>query len=510
MLVRGAGGKPSKNIELTGTLSVAGTLSSQVTVHQISTPAYSAGDLVLMQLNWSAYISGAPWTGVGADGEPVNSLFFRSAIGGAGYGVYWYIAEGSRPQGANATLTTTVATKLGTQCRIFTNVDPVNPLGEPDEETSTLSTDLNWRVNTTDTMSYWVGSATTAQGGGSMSQLAKRNPADWNFVIDGASEFAALSVSKYPVMDGSRVAPSPELFTALVTRSYRSFFVRGKGIPPIIGNYFNGGEIVEDGGYRYHTFKTSGTLEFVNNDGLGTAVPIEYLIVAGGGAGGGANTVYQNEYAGGGGAGGVVVGSTQLAADQSVTIGAGGAPVSGGAGGDGSPTYLGLVATQGGGGGGFPYSSPAKAGGSGGGGGSTYQVGSTSPGAGTAGQGYSGGSGDGQFNAGGGGGAGGVGKDGGAGTGLTSTGGPGIEWPAGSGKWVAGGGGGAHGQDGAAFNPPHGGGNGSYGASTQAEAGTPNTGGGGGGGCRGTGGVVLGAAGGSGVVMVRYPVQRGN
>jgi len=58
-----------------------------------------------------------------------------------------------------------------------------------------------------------------------------------------------------------------------------------------------GGTITTAGGYRIHTFLTSGTWSNVN---LGAIVTAEYMVIGGGGAGGG-------RHGGGGGAGGMVV-----------------------------------------------------------------------------------------------------------------------------------------------------------------------------------------------------------
>jgi len=78
-----------------------------------------------------------------------------------------------------------------------------------------------------------------------------------------------------------------------------------------------GGTTVNDGGgYRTHTFLTSGSF-VVTNPGT-----VEYLVVGGGGSGG-ANTSTRS--GGGGGAGGLLAGSTALSAGTyAITVGAGG------------------------------------------------------------------------------------------------------------------------------------------------------------------------------------------
>jgi hypothetical protein len=235
---------------------------------------------------------------------------------------------------------------------------------------------------------------------------------------------------------------------------------------------------------------------------------VEVLVVAGGGGGGG------GDVGSGGGAGGLIYNSnfavtpgTQL----TVTIGDGGAgsPTYNIDGSNGSPSVFGSLEAIGGGGGASWGSGTGQDGGSGGGG-----VGGSAGGLGTAGQGFAGGTGlsGPDYPQGGGGGAGGVGqtptiqtKAGDGGIGLyfsqfASVGG----YPAG---WFAGGGGGGQeaGTSGSNAIPGNGGlgGGGNGGRQVDAiiaTAGSPNTGGGGGGTDPGTGG-----AGGSGIIIVRYP-----
>jgi hypothetical protein len=236
-------------------------------------------------------------------------------------------------------------------------------------------------------------------------------------------------------------------------------------------------------------------------------VPSEFeaniLVVAGGGGGGRGG---QN-FGGGGGAGGYISQTSTLSTltNYSVSVGAGGAggPASstgrGISGGD--STFPGLTAV-GGGGGGAQGSSPGTGadGGSGGGGG--YAL---AGGAGTPGQGFAGGSGNtGPNGGGGGGGATAVGFtnnpcNGGAGVDLSSIFGANVGV---SGVFAGGGGG----SNQAGFPQPvggvGGGGNGMiYNIDNQSTAGTVNTGGGGGAG--GAGGTAK--AGGSGVVIFKYP-----
>jgi hypothetical protein len=246
---------------------------------------------------------------------------------------------------------------------------------------------------------------------------------------------------------------------------------------------------------------------------FGTVSPstVQYLIVGGGGGGAGSE-------GGGGGAGGVLQNASQSITPGTVyniTVGTGGTGNTN-PGGDGtSSTIFGLTAV-GGGGGGSVNSNNARAGGSGGGGGRTSSI-RTFGGAGTGGQGNTGGTGfeniAGYAAAGGGGasavgnnGSGLVGGAGGAGTANLISGST-IGQLSGVTYYVGGGGGGGGGNNNG--NPSNGagglGGGGAgglpAGSATGGVAGTPFTGGGGGGGGQGN----TGANGGSGVVVIAHP-----
>jgi hypothetical protein len=139
--------------------------------------------------------------------------------------------------------------------------------------------------------------------------------------------------------------------------------------------------------YRVHTFTTVGNTNFVVSS-AGTVASVEYLIVGGGGGGGG--------WGGGGGGGGFRTGSAAITAQTyTITVGAGGArgteAYTGG--GDGGNSSAIGITSVGGGGGGWYDNNAGRSGGSGGGSGSKSTGGSSSPGggAGTAGQGFAGG-----------------------------------------------------------------------------------------------------------------------
>lgn len=288
---------------------------------------------------------------------------------------------------------------------------------------------------------------------------------------------------------------------------YSTFYLYGIAnsattTPNTAAAYATGGDIITtDGTYWYHAFRSSGT--FVPRKSLSCDV----LVVAGGGAGG-------THQAGGGGAGGYLYFTSQSLSSnisQTVTVGSGGSrvTVNNSPGGNGSSSIFGsLTAAVGGGGGGSrvnPDNSTAgtgQNGGSGGGGGYTGSGGSP-----TSGQGFAGGTGDG--NGGGGGGAGAAGGTGGimkGGNGLNTL----SSWfsitGTGVSGYVAGGGGGGGWTTTGGTGGLGGGGTGGY--PSQPTNATANTGGGGGGGYYdGTSATnYYGANGGSGIVIVRYPV----
>lgn len=262
-----------------------------------------------------------------------------------------------------------------------------------------------------------------------------------------------------------------------------------------------GGTITEDGGYRIHTFLSSGTFEIT----AGSA-DIDYLVVAGGGGGGGVGDASGNYPAAGGGAGGyrestiagLGVGS------YTVTIGAGGAGSSSSLvnGTTGSNSVFDTVTSLGGGGGGSSNSSTGNNGSAGGsGGGGAKSAGTQTGGAGTVGQGNDGGdssAGGSPYSGGGGGGAGAVGSDGSGGTGGAGGAGTSSSINGSSVQRAGGGGGGAVTTGGTAS----GGGGAGGAADTAGTAATANTGGGGGG--AGSNLINNGGNGGSGIVIVRY------
>ena len=281
----------------------------------------------------------------------------------------------------------------------------------------------------------------------------------------------------------------------------------------------------------------TGTSEWRNLKEEGVSTLIDFLVVAGGGGTG------QNRGTGGGGAGGLRTSfgssstdskfSVSLNTSYTIEIGAGGAATSSTTGGTGGDSQFATITSAGGGGGGVGYTAPAVNGGNGGSGGGAGSAAGSLGTAGTAtpaGQGNDGGAANSNTNnegAGGGGGAGAVGGAGGINIG--GAGGAGVivnilpSTDAGTGNaevgevvgtdvYYAGGGGGGYNNntDGSGTQGAGGiggGGNGGGGklavATYTATDGDNNTGGGAG----GPGGNTISPAkaGGSGVVILRYP-----
>tara|TARA_R110000824_G_scaffold17018_2_gene69767 strand:+ start:305 stop:1477 length:1173 start_codon:yes stop_codon:yes gene_type:complete len=264
-----------------------------------------------------------------------------------------------------------------------------------------------------------------------------------------------------------------------------------------------GGTVTTDGDYKVHAFSSTGSDTFEVTSSYGGTV--EYLVVAGGGGGGGT-------IGGGGGAGGYRAGTDfAVSGDTEYDVEVGGGGSAGGhaeVGGDGTDSLFSTITSTGGGGGGCDSPLTGRSGGSGGGGGESGS-GSGSGGSGntpstTPSQGNDGGSGDGTYLAGGGGG--GADASGSGGTG-TADGGGGTDndiVEEFTDVTYAGGGGGSTRTGFSNSGGLGGGGDGAIYDMQDAVAGTANTGGGGGGGDSLN---ADSAAGGSGVVIIRYKFQ---
>ncbi len=247
-----------------------------------------------------------------------------------------------------------------------------------------------------------------------------------------------------------------------------------------------GGTITEVDGYRIHTFTSNGTFT------IDVTTNVEVLVVAGGG---GAGAMHQGS---GGGAGGLIYNSAYSASGNiTVTVGAGGAGSTAQTENQtsGNNSVFGTLTAIGGGRGGAENTDP-YIGGSGGGGSHYYHYAGA---AGTSGQGNAGGTVTGYniapFSSAGGGGAGGVGANVAINAATPGAGGTGAVYSiSGSPITYAGGGAGSNRNSVVASGGSGGGGN-------SHQNGSPNTGGGGGGG----NGTNIGGAGGSGIVIIRYP-----
>lgn len=275
-----------------------------------------------------------------------------------------------------------------------------------------------------------------------------------------------------------------------------------------------GGTVTSDANYWYHTFTSSGTFTPTQN------INVDYLVVAGGG---GSGTVYGAGGGAGGlrctvtatGRGGALESALSLTANTKypAIVGAGGAgATSGGSWPRGlsgtSSTFATITSTGGGGGGSTQGSEGIGANGGCGGGSRGGNSAPTTPGSGTANQGYDGGVGSGNSPNLGSGGGGGAGSGGGNGTSTAGgNGGNGVATSiSGSSVTYAGGGGGASFQGGTGGSGGSGGGGaaGTGGTDNQGTAGTANRGGGGGGTAYQNNVNVNGASGGSGIIIIRY------
>jgi len=328
-------------------------------------------------------------------------------------------------------------------------------------------------------------------------------PATWNFITDTPTDIGA---NKKNLLDLNSFGTSESTTVAL--------WLGVSAFEPIVAT---GGVVstISVGGvtYKVHTFASTGSSAFAVSS-IGSDNTVEYLAVAGGGGGGGGGN--SNTRGGGGGAGGFIS-STFAAISQSYSfvVGGGGAASAvglGNVGGTGSTTSIfGITLLGGGGGGSYAVNNGVGvSGGSGGGGGTqSAAAGGTS----INGRGNSGGTSaaynnDTSTGAGGGGGFGSVGENGNAdGSGNGGDGGLGIASAISGSSFIyaAGGGGGGGLVGGSAESGGGAGGSGSQ----SGFAASANTGSGGGG-ASAQANNFPGGPGGSGVIIVRYPITDPN
>jgi hypothetical protein len=326
------------------------------------------------------------------------------------------------------------------------------------------------------------------------------------------SNSAAITSITYTALNSS---------TLTANSTFSLYGLAAVGTTPAIAPKASGGNITTDGTYWYHAFRTSGTFT------PQVALSCDALVVAGGGGG---SYGYDND-GGGGGAGGLRGFTAQsLAATTAYTISIGAGATAGGQGNNSSIAGTGFTtftSAGGGVGGGNPLGGSLANGGTGGSGGGgwagniTYagaagNTPSTSPSQGNnGGSSYASGVSNPDKAAGGGGGAGAAGTNGtyrqggNGGIGSSAYSSWGAATNAGqlvsSTYYFAGGGGGGCDTAGTRSAGGSGGGGGGGGSSypgSGGAAGTVNTGGGGGGGGADQGGF----AGGSGIIIIRYPI----
>lgn len=340
-----------------------------------------------------------------------------------------------------------------------------------------------------------------------------------NFYFDVTVDSLASSTSNYMILDSGYWTGTAAI-TQIKLNTIQSGSVFAIGSTFTLYGISNGvkatgGTIICAGGYAYHTFTSTGS--FLPNQQIKGA---EVLAVAGGGGGGGFLGG-----PGGGGAGGIVYATSQvLNAGNTYTalVGSGGTgqTSSGTYANNGNNSVFSALTANGGGRGSGSGGPLAGTGGSGGGAsedngtaGGTNQVSGTNyTGYGNIGGLMSGASATRQ--GGGGGGAGAAGGDAIGSSANAGNGGVGLStWSSwgsvtGTGQnvsgvyYYAGGGGGGRNQSSGGGTGGYGGG-GAGGSNSSGTAGTANTGGGGGAGSRDS---YYGAAGGSGLIIVRYPL----
>lgn len=360
-----------------------------------------------------------------------------------------------------------------------------------------------------------------------LSTLASAYTFSWDTTVK-TSAFTALTNTGYLVNTTSgavvvNLPATPAVGTKVAVADYAGTSGTNNIILNLNGSKMNGitaNGIINTSRASFNLIYADSTQGWINQASTTQAsvaqnYDITYLVVAGGGGGGG------RYYSGGGGAGGYRAATVTISTGNilTVTIGAGGAGGSGdnvrGSNGvnssvtSSSASFSTITAAGGGGGGSYNSNGTGFSGGSGGGNSGYFTSAGTAGQAIPAGQGNAGGIG-GTYGGGGGGGAGAAGSNG------TSTvggnGGAGLNWQSLGTFYAGGGGGGAYGGAGGSGGSG-GGGNGGSG-SVNPTAGTTNRGGGGGASSAyiSIANAELGAAGGSGIVIISYtsPVQIGS
>jgi hypothetical protein len=330
-----------------------------------------------------------------------------------------------------------------------------------------------------------------------------RSSSNKSVSIDATSESNSTTDFNYALIMNAGIRANTAAITAInlslsagnfvANSTFSLYGIAALGTTPVLAPKATGGNRIEnDGTYWIHTFLTSGN--FVPQ----TNLTCDVLVVAGGG-GSGAGYTGNNRGSGGGGAGGyrTATGQSLTIQNYPVTIGAGGAGAPAGtstaAGSKGANSVFNTLTSTGGGGGGWGEGA-GTIGGSGGGSGDLGGAGA----AGNQGgyspvEGFAGGAG--ANSTGGGGGGGGSSAVGSAGTGASP-----------SGIGGAGGAGTSNSYSGTAVTYAVGGKGGDSGPAAAGSNGTDSRGNGGGAPKSGTGTGIVGGNGGSGIVIIRYPI----
>ena len=355
-----------------------------------------------------------------------------------------------------------------------------------------------------------------AKNGGSVNGATGGSPAYYAWMNANGSPYISKLTS------ATILIPSGTTMTLTFKYSYQL----SVGVPPLLSVSYDGAEIFTTTTFSstdwltatatFTTTSPSGQFVFSSGNGVyagnqvslisgislseafrvspGANLTVSSLVVGGGGGGGSVNCD------GGGGGGGAVLTTSTLTANTAypVVVGSGGgsagaANANGGNG--GNSTFNGITGTGGGGGGGTGLD--GVSGGCGGGGSWFGRVGGTGT------QGGNGGSGTASTYAAGGGGGGMGGNGANSSTNNGGNGGAGQTYTIGGYSYLVAGGGGGGG-DATGGTATAGGGRGGAPSVGNGANGTANTGGGGGGG--GGGGVYPGGIGGSGIVLISYPV----
>lgn len=462
----------------TGTLSLGGSLTNIATItHASGTVLFNSTD-------------GGETINLGS--SPLHNLTFNSAGGG------WTITENATTTGST-TLTALSSFTLASGRTLSVTGAFTNSVG---------GASTTWSGSTLSLESGSYSINTKFQPGDAYETLRVGANADIRMWFSTSTVYAVNASGSLYSQDHAGVDGDLYIWGDYVRTSgteYWSYATDFDGASLSGGSERQVDVRINGGAYQVDVFTSGGI--FTPPSGV-TEVDV---LVVGGGGGGGSATGFANAGAGGGGAGGVVYEQaypvTPLSG-VSITVGAGG---NGGAAGNnsgstGSASLFGSLTALGGGGG-IGGNGNGVAGGSGGGarggtGGAGNQPGSASGGFGNKG-GDGGGGAPAGSAAGGGGGAGGAGQDR-AGTAGEAGGNGGIGLLSditGTPTYYAGGGGGGAAQNNGPVGTGGNGGGGNGGNNTTAPlAGTANRGGGGGGGNN----AQVGAAGGSGVVIVRY------